>query len=484
MEVLVTFLAGDPDRPVIIGTLYNATHATPDPLPQRSTRSGIRTQTSPGGGGFNEISFEDAKGVERIHMHAQKDLEQLVNDTHIVNVKVDQKNTITRNQESAIGGNQFIGVGQSRSVLVNNNLSEQVKGNHTSTVTGNRTAVVRGDAMEAIDGVAARNVKTDEVTVIGGDKNLTVLGTSITHVGGKGADEKGLSITFVEGSAFTTVTDKLLLKAEKASDGGTTSIRLECGDSFIEIHEDKITLSAKTIEVTGGDALKLKGKDAQVGLDQDGAKIQGDPVNVKSPKGSSMSLDGQSATVSAPGNTTVKGSQVSLKSSGGGPASDQDQSPNSSNSPNLNLVFWHGRPVDDSQEMHMAGAHYRAVVEDLVYEGDTGGDGRVSIWVPPTAKVVHVVVWANEKFPSAYKHGPLVWLVHLVDDMGASSSSKGARARLRNLAYEPGALAAPDGDDLTKLALLDFQLDQGLTATGALDADTQNKLDATYGSAQ
>jgi hypothetical protein len=74
-------------RPVVLGSLYNLTHVTPEPLPQRLTRSGIRTQSSPGGGGFNEISFEDQTGLERIYVHAQKDMEEVIQDGHMLNVK-------------------------------------------------------------------------------------------------------------------------------------------------------------------------------------------------------------------------------------------------------------------------------------------------------------------------------------------------------------------------------------------------------------
>src|SRR5262249_39620130 len=64
MEVLVSFLGGDLDRPVVIGTLYNATHPLPFPIPDKLTQSGIRTQSTPDGGGFNELVFDDARGRE------------------------------------------------------------------------------------------------------------------------------------------------------------------------------------------------------------------------------------------------------------------------------------------------------------------------------------------------------------------------------------------------------------------------------------
>lgn len=484
MEVLVTFLAGDPDRPVVIGTLYNGTHATPDPLPQRVTRSGIRTQTSPGGGGFNELSFEDQKGVERIYVHAQKDLDEVVNDTHSLDVKKDQKIAVTNAQQVGVGGDQVIAVGGSRSVLVGKDQSDMVHGNRTLTVARNETTLVNGNALHAVDGVAVRSVKADEMTVVEGDRNLTVHGSSITHIGGKNPDLKSSAITFVQGSSFLTATERVLVKAEKATgDGAQSAIRLECGDSFIEIHHDKITLSAKSIEVLGGDSMKLKGKESGMTLDQDGAKLQGDPVAVQTSKGSNLQLDGKHATMNAPGKATVLGQSIDLKSAKDAADKAIAEMANAMKVPNLKLVFTHLKPA--GADNRIANTKYRVVVEDLVYEGSTDGNGMLQVWVPDAAKVVHVVLWANETFPVLYPLGPLAWLVHIVPDLFEAGTNKGARLRLRNLAYDPGTMVTDTNlDEVTQGALLEFQLDQGLPVTGELDEETKKKLGDTYGSTQ
>src|ERR1700733_7302567 len=78
MEVVVTFVGGDVDRPLITGCVPNAINVPPFVLPGQRTRSGIRTRTTPKGDGGNELSFEDKKGQELIHVRAQRDMDEKI----------------------------------------------------------------------------------------------------------------------------------------------------------------------------------------------------------------------------------------------------------------------------------------------------------------------------------------------------------------------------------------------------------------------
>ena len=82
----MSFEEGDPDRPVITGRLYNAEQTPPYALPDEQTRSTVKSNSSKGGGGFNELRFEDKKGSEEIHIHAQKDLTLVVENDHGIEV--------------------------------------------------------------------------------------------------------------------------------------------------------------------------------------------------------------------------------------------------------------------------------------------------------------------------------------------------------------------------------------------------------------
>src|SRR5690606_6238781 len=101
-----TFIDGDPDRPVVTGCLYNGANTPPYALPDDKTKSTIKTETSPGGGGFNELRFEDASGSEEIFIHAQKDFNETVLNDHNTTVGNNQTNTVDVDQTQTIHGNQ------------------------------------------------------------------------------------------------------------------------------------------------------------------------------------------------------------------------------------------------------------------------------------------------------------------------------------------------------------------------------------------
>lgn len=101
-EVIVDFLEGDPDRPIVIGRVYHAQNVPPYTLPDEKTKSTIKSNSSMGGGGSNELRFEDKKGSEEIYIHAQKDQNQVILNNHTISVGADQTRTIQKNRTSTI----------------------------------------------------------------------------------------------------------------------------------------------------------------------------------------------------------------------------------------------------------------------------------------------------------------------------------------------------------------------------------------------
>jgi len=159
-EVIVDFLEGDPDQPIITGRVYNDDHKTPYALPEHMTKSTIKTYSSKGGGGFNELRFEDKKGSEQVFVHAEKDLhlrakndrlEWIGRDRHL-HIKRDKVEKVERDQQASIKrdliveagrdhhfnvkGKQAVKITGSQSLSVTGDVAEEFKGNHSEQVTG------------------------------------------------------------------------------------------------------------------------------------------------------------------------------------------------------------------------------------------------------------------------------------------------------------------------------------------------------------
>ena len=125
-EVLVDFIEGDPDRPVITGRVYHGSNALPYPEPADHTKTTIKSDSSMGGGGFNELRFEDKKGQEEVFLHAQRDW-----NTFTLNCLTE---TVGASRTSSIGGGETVSVGAGRTVNVATTDATTVGAEHTVTM--------------------------------------------------------------------------------------------------------------------------------------------------------------------------------------------------------------------------------------------------------------------------------------------------------------------------------------------------------------
>ncbi|QQQ03708.1 type VI secretion system Vgr family protein [Lysobacter enzymogenes] len=144
-EVVVSFLEGNPDRPLIIGSVYNADHMPPYPLPAQRTRSGVRSRSHPRGGpeDYNEISFEDRKGKEELLLHAQRDMRHESENDHLVDTKRDETGEIGRNREWTVGRDDTLKVGRKLRIEA---------GNEIELVTGAARLVMKRSGEISISG--------------------------------------------------------------------------------------------------------------------------------------------------------------------------------------------------------------------------------------------------------------------------------------------------------------------------------------------
>ncbi len=165
MEVVVEFLEGNPDRPMVTGCVYNGEYPPPFSVPENKTQTGWRTNSSPGGEGFNELRFEDAKGEEEIFMHGEKDWVVKIENDHRENIGNDEYFTIGNNQTGEVCNDQTISVGNDRSESIANNVTETV--GEVRTVTSGNNMNFTSKAEISIDAA-------DKITLSCGAASLTM----------------------------------------------------------------------------------------------------------------------------------------------------------------------------------------------------------------------------------------------------------------------------------------------------------------------
>ncbi|QTL01711.1 type VI secretion system tip protein VgrG [Aquabacter sp. L1I39] len=188
MEVVVVFLDGAPDRPLIVGCVPNGQNLPPYTLPDNKTQSGIKTRSSSQGSAatFNELRFEDKKGAELVYVHAQKDFTREVENDDTLTVQHDQTLTIKNNRTETIQeGNESVTVSKgNRSVTVSqgNDSLTVSKGNVSTTVSsGNHSlSLGSGNASTTCDGGSITLKAAQSITLKVGGNSLTINQSGMT----------------------------------------------------------------------------------------------------------------------------------------------------------------------------------------------------------------------------------------------------------------------------------------------------------------
>ena len=235
-EVIVDFMDGDPDRPIIVGSVYNGKHAIPF---DSKTQSGIRTRSTKDGSpsNFNELRFDDKKDSEQIFIHAEKNFDIEVENDQTLTVDNDQTLTVEHNRTKTVNNNETSTIEKDRSKFVNKNESESISKNKTIDVGDNFTITVGKD----------RSIDTGKnyTASIGDNMKLTI---------GKDLTES------VDGKHSESVTKEYGLKAKTVTIQAEKEITLKTGSAKIIMKSNgDITLNGKNINVKGSGNVVIKG---------------------------------------------------------------------------------------------------------------------------------------------------------------------------------------------------------------------------------
>ncbi|NHZ82747.1 type VI secretion system tip protein VgrG [Massilia sp. CCM 8695] len=306
-EVLVQFLDGNPDRPIITGMVPNSDTMPPWTLPQNKTQSGILTRSSPGGQyhNANALRFEDKKGQEQLWLHAEKD--QLTEVEHDEDKWVghDRRKKVDRDETSRIGRDRTERVDHNERISIGDNRTEEVGKNETLTVHQNRSRTVHMNETVAVRQSRTKTIRKNEIDKIGRNWSIKVdkvktetIGVGhLENIGLARATNIGVAYSLVVGTvrnATVGMMDRLWVgrsrnvwigktydfyvgQTEKREVGQTQittvgeHLELSCGAAKLVLHKDGgIFLQGKRIEMIGSEAVNIDG--ALIQIDRGAAK--------------------------------------------------------------------------------------------------------------------------------------------------------------------------------------------------------------------
>ncbi|HCR1883589.1 TPA: type VI secretion system tip protein VgrG, partial [Enterobacter hormaechei subsp. steigerwaltii] len=242
-EVIVDFLNGDPDQPIITGRTYHEFNRSPGKLPGTKTQMTIRSKTYRGSG-FNELRFDDATGKEQVYIHAQKNMDTEVLNSRTTDVKVDHTETIGNNQQITVVKGQTVKVGSKKEG--GHDQSITVANDRSITVRNDQTVRVKNDRMVNISHDEGLYVKNDRKVTVEGRQEQSTTGDHISLVKGTHSLEvKGDLARKVAGALGMKVRNEIVLES-----GG--NITLKVGGSFVVIHAGGVDITGPKINLNGG----------------------------------------------------------------------------------------------------------------------------------------------------------------------------------------------------------------------------------------
>jgi type VI secretion system secreted protein VgrG len=281
-EVIVEFIDGDPDRPIITGSVYHGNNMPPYQLPSEKTKSTIKSDSSKGGGGSTELRFEDKKGEEEIFLHGQKDW--------TIAIENNKNQTVGHDETLSVGNNRTKSVGADQSERIGANKIVAVGSNHSETIGANMNQNVGTAKAETIGAAKALTVGAGYQVTVGAAMNETVGGAKAEEIGGAKSVNVGVNSSENIGS------DKSVDAGKNISESAGKDVSITAGKKMSLSSGDDFSVSGKkngVIEIS--DQLTIKvGKKASITLKKNG----------------DISLRGVKININGSGDITIKGSKI------------------------------------------------------------------------------------------------------------------------------------------------------------------------------
>lgn len=180
-EVIVSFLAGNPEEPVIVGRIFTNLLRPPFPLPANKTQNGFKSASVPATGGYNEIMFEDKAGQEQFRIRAEKDMTSRVNNDKQLSVGRNRKSTIEKDDQEDVIGNQTKSVGGDKALSVLGQLMNTIGKDQLTSVLGTILNMAGGDRIQQTVGAASNNALSHQISSTTG--TTITCGQSMIHIG-------------------------------------------------------------------------------------------------------------------------------------------------------------------------------------------------------------------------------------------------------------------------------------------------------------
>jgi type VI secretion system secreted protein VgrG len=260
-EVVLQFLDGNIDHPIIIGSVYNRDNMPPWELPANKTQSGIQTRSTKDGrsANANSLRFEDLKGKEQLWLHAEKDQLTEVENNEVKWVGNDRQKTVDHNETTEVKNDRTETVGNNESINIKNDRNEHVTHNESINIGGNRSERVAGNELVSVGGTSTELVKLAKSETIGLAKALTIGGAYGVTVG-------AVMNTLVTLSQYSEVmVNKVLKVGKKFHASAGDEYEMVVGKATLKMEKDgSITLTGTKIVIGASGPVQINGKDVDV----------------------------------------------------------------------------------------------------------------------------------------------------------------------------------------------------------------------------